>query len=156
MATLRVVLTAPDGSHQTVTQRVTLAAGDNAVTLPLTVAQPQRWQPVGYGKQPLYRVAATLEQDGAATDTAERRIGLRTVELIRDGGAMGFRVNGTPIFAKGANVIPFDSLPTRTTAATMRPAAHRRARRQHEHAAQSGAAAIISMIPFTTWPTNWA
>ncbi|WP_426263279.1 beta-mannosidase [Sphingomonas sp. PWP1-2] len=120
-ATLRVVLTAPDGSHQTVTQRVTLAAGDNAVTLPITVAQPQRWQPVGYGAQPLYRVAATLEQDGAATDTAERRIGLRTVELIREGGAMGFRVNGTPIFAKGANLIPFDSLPTRTTTETMRP-----------------------------------
>ncbi|MEP7007530.1 MAG: glycoside hydrolase family 2 protein [Sphingomonas bacterium] len=121
VVTLRVVLTGPDGARQEVTQRVTLAAGDNAVTLPLTVAQPQRWQPVGYGAQPLYRVSATIGQDGAATDTAERRIGLRTVELIRAGGAMGFRVNGVAIFAKGANLIPFDSLPTRTTAATMRP-----------------------------------
>jgi beta-mannosidase len=119
-AQIRVTLTGPGGTNQTVTQAVTLAAGPNAVSLPITVARPQRWQPIGYGAQALYRVSAALEQDGAATDTADRRIGLRTVELIRDNGAMGFRVNGIPIFAKGANVIPFDSFPTRVTPASMR------------------------------------
>ncbi|WP_242137823.1 glycoside hydrolase family 2 protein [Sphingomonas sp. TREG-RG-20F-R18-01] len=121
IAQVRVTLTAPDGARQDVVQQITLAAGANAVSLPITVARPERWQPVGYGTQPLYRVTAALTQDGTATDTAERRIGLRTVELIRGGGAMGFRVNGIPIFAKGANVIPFDSFPTRVTPASMRP-----------------------------------
>ena len=120
-AQVRVTLTAPDGTSQQVVQHVTLVAGPNAVSLPIIVAHPQRWQPVGYGAQPLYRVTATLDQDGSATDTADRRIGLRTVELIRDNGAMGFRVNGIPIFAKGANLIPFDSFPTRVTPASMRP-----------------------------------
>ncbi|WP_430984487.1 hypothetical protein, partial [Escherichia coli] len=68
VANVRVTLTAPDGSQQQVVQQVTLAAGTNAVTLPITVAHPQRWQPVGYGTQPLYRVSATLNQNGEATD----------------------------------------------------------------------------------------
>ncbi|MDR6786825.1 beta-mannosidase [Sphingomonas sp. BE138] len=124
-ALVRAAVTGPDGMVVTAEQRVMLAAGDNRVTVPLTIAQPQRWQPVGYGAQPLYRVAGTLVENGVDSDRAERRIGLRTVELIRGGagqdrGAFGFRVNGTPIFAKGANLIPFDNFPARVTAEKMR------------------------------------
>ena len=106
--TLTATVTAPDGSRQTVERTVTLAPGSNPVTIPLTIAKPQRWQPVGYGAQPLYTVATTL--DG---DTQTRSIGLRTVTLDRKQGAFGLIVNGLPIFAKGANVIPFDSFPAR-------------------------------------------
>jgi beta-mannosidase len=113
--TVRATLTGPDGTPQTVQRDVTLAAGRNLVTVPLTVARPQRWQPVGYGAQPLYRVDAKLGTD----DAASRTIGLRTVELIREGGGFGFKVNGTPIFAKGANLIPFDMFPNRVTTGYM-------------------------------------
>lgn len=113
--TIRATLIAPDGTPQTIQRDVTLAAGRNLVTVPLTVAHPQRWQPVGYGAQPLYRVDAALGGD----DAASRTIGLRTVALIRDGGGFGFRVNGTPIFAKGANLIPFDMFPNRVTSSYM-------------------------------------
>jgi beta-mannosidase len=109
--TVHATITGPDGTTQTVQRDVTLTAGRNLVTVPLTVAHPQRWQPVGYGAQALYRVDAKLGTD----DAASRTIGLRTVELIRDGGGFGFKVNGTPIFAKGANLIPFDMFPNHVT-----------------------------------------
>ncbi|MHC9420512.1 beta-mannosidase [Sphingomonas citri] len=120
IATLSAQVAGPDGKTVTAEQEVSLAPGLNRVTVPLSVASPQRWQPVGYGAQPLYRVSGALVEDGTASDSAERRIGLRTVELIRGDGAFGFRVNGIPIFAKGANVIPFESFPSRVTPATMR------------------------------------
>ncbi len=120
-ATVHAVVTGPDGRTIAADRVVTLAAGRNAITLPVTIADPQRWQPAGYGAQPLYTVTASI--DGAAQtpeDRVTKRIGLRTVELIRKDGSFGFKVNGIPIFAKGANLIPFDMFPSRVTPASMR------------------------------------
>ena len=51
--------------------------------------------------------------------TIEKQIGLRTIELDRStdeyGETFRFILNGVPIFAKGANFIPGDSIPTRFT-----------------------------------------
>ncbi|SFS19105.1 beta-mannosidase [Dyella sp. OK004] len=118
-AELAVSWIAPDGSRHDATQEVELRKGDNTLNLPIRIEQPQRWWPVGYGPQNMYRFEATLSSNGETLASAERSTGLRSVELRRDKDAWGrgfaFVVNGVPIFAKGANLIPFDSFPTRVT-----------------------------------------
>ncbi len=119
-ARVRIVATAPDGRRVEAIRTVTLAAGANRVAVPLTLPRPQIWQPIGYGAQPLYTIAATLDAGDGTVAAASRPTGLRTVTLIREGGSFGLAVNGTPIFMKGANVIPFDNFPTRVTPAAQR------------------------------------
>jgi beta-mannosidase len=118
-ARLRVEVTPPSGQPFTVTQDVVLDAGRNSFSVPLRIERPQRWFPAGYGAQPMYAVRATLTQGGVELARAERRTGLRTVELRREKDAWGrsfaFVINGIPVFAKGANLIPLDSFPTRVT-----------------------------------------
>ncbi|HEX8777444.1 MAG TPA: glycoside hydrolase family 2 protein, partial [Rhodanobacter sp.] len=112
---------APDGSTQSLMRKVALKAGDNQVSLPFQIAHPERWWPVGYGKPNLYDFHVDVALHGDVVASAGRRTGLRSVQLLRQkdrwGKSFAFVVNGVPIFAKGANVIPLDSFPNRVTTA---------------------------------------
>lgn len=118
---IRLDITAPDGTARTISQDVNLFAGLNPVSVPVQVANPQRWWPVGYGAPNLYTVRATVIQDGDTVGAWTRRIGLRTTQIRREkdqwGRSFELVINGVPVFAKGANLIPFDIVPTRVTAA---------------------------------------
>jgi beta-mannosidase len=122
--TVQVAVTGPDGQVTQAARTVTVAAGASHVAVPVSVANPQRWFPAGYGAQPLYTVKATLTDGTTTIDTAQRRTGLRTVELRREKDAAGrgfaFVVNGIPVFAKGANLIPFDMFPARVPESQIR------------------------------------
>ncbi len=80
------------------------------------VDTPDLWWPAGHGEQDLYDL--TVEVDG---QIERRKIGLRTIKLLTDkdptgpGSRFAFLVNGREIFAKGANWIPADALPSRAT-----------------------------------------
>lgn len=127
---LRLWQTAPDGARTlAVRQRADLRAGANRIALPVTVDGPQRWFPNGYGKQPLYRYELEVMDtagDNARLASVSARTGLRSVELRRDrdrrGTAFYFVVNGIPVFAKGANTIPFDMFQPRVKKAQLRRA----------------------------------
>lgn len=124
-ATIEVASTTPTGSPgpRAATHTASLHPGNNVITLPVDVGQPQLWFPAGYGSQPLYTFKAGV-QIGHDTDARNVRTGLRSLVLRRDpdqwGRSFEFIINGIPIFAKGADVIPSDSFANRVTPAQYR------------------------------------
>lgn len=114
-ARVAVRITSPTGQEIVVDRELSLAAGANLVSLPATIADPSRWWPAGYGAQPRYAISARIVEGPGEGSEVRQHFGLRTVSLIRDGGAFGFRINGIAVFAKGANLVPFDSFPSRVT-----------------------------------------
>lgn len=105
-----ITLTAPNGKKSK-------KAGSHAE---FTIENPELWwtkELSGKEKQPLYTVTATLRKNKKIVDKIEKKIGIRTIELNRERDMWGqnfqFRLNGVPLFIKGANYIPPDSFITR-------------------------------------------
>lgn len=96
------------------------AAGTEERWDTITVSDPKRWWPNGYGAQPLYRAEVTLlDENGIVLDVWSRRIGLRTMTVNTQtdewGECFAHEVNGVKIFAMGADYIPEDNILSRVT-----------------------------------------
>ncbi len=120
-------------------ETVSLSAPAPAAALNWRIAEPALWWPAGQGEQPLYELRVELlDAHGASADTWSRRIGLRTIELVREkdpaGESFFFRVNGRAIFAKGANWIPDHAFVNECT------------RETYEDRLQSAVAAHMNMV----------
>lgn len=100
-----------------------LPAGSHSVTHTITIENPRLWWPNGLGEPHLYRFNVKLvlldDNDERCLDTVSRRVGLRTIEMVNQEDEHGlsfyFKVNGHPVFMKGANYIPDDSFLNRVT-----------------------------------------
>jgi beta-mannosidase len=105
-------------------QSVQLDPGTNQVSVPVRIANPKLWYPTGYGAQDRYRFLVAVRRGKDVAAETKLNTGLRSIELRREvtgsGKSFEFVVNGIPVFAKGADVIPFDSFPNRVTAESHR------------------------------------
>lgn len=81
------------------------------------INNPLLWWPNGYGGHPLYTVTVKAVSNNSVVDTVTKRIGLRTIELVRQpdeyGESFCHRVNGVAVFAMGACYVPEDNIMAR-------------------------------------------
>ncbi len=99
--------------------RKTVNPGINFVDIEFSIEKPEFWWTNGLGGHKLYNVELRMLKKAKTIQSVAERIGVRTIELVRDKDSVGntfyFRLNGVPVFMKGANYIPSDIFITRNT-----------------------------------------
>ncbi len=98
---------------------VHLVPGLNRTSIEFEIKKPRWWWTNGWGEPYLYHLKARLEVGWQLMDEVSQKIGLRTLELVnqrdKKGESFYFKLNGIPLFIKGANYIPPDNFLNRVT-----------------------------------------
>lgn len=93
--------------------------GEQELNMKYMVPAPQLWWCNGMGESFLYHFTLNLKRDGKVIDSKSIRVGIREIELVQDIDSIGqsfyFKLNGKPVFMKGANFVPPDVFLSRTT-----------------------------------------
>ena len=97
---------------------IKLTTGISTYSVDFKIENPKLWWTNGLGEPNLYIVNGKLAIGKRTTQKTER-IGIRTLELVRNkdekGTSFYFKLNGVSVFMKGANYIPNDIFAARVT-----------------------------------------
>ena len=93
--------------------------GTHTYATNLEIKNPKRWWTYSLGEPYLYKFDITLKEGRYLKAKQKATIGLRTIKLITEKDSKGktfyFELNGVPVFMKGANYIPQNSMQNKVT-----------------------------------------
>jgi hypothetical protein len=127
---LRGALTVSGAWGTNVTRQVSLNGGEMQVNITLRADSPKLWWARGMGRQTMYNVTASFQADAesAPVVTTSRRVGFRHLALVtvndsdpsvvaasrslegNGNHTLMLRLNGVPVFGKGSNMVPMETL----------------------------------------------
>jgi beta-mannosidase len=117
-----------DRKDSGVKHRVRATKGINTTRFEIVLDNPRLWWPNGLGDANLYNMDFRLQKGRNIIDSYNIDYGVRTVQLVQQPDDVGhsfyFEVNGVPVFMKGANIIPSNTLTPSVTEDTYRKLIH--------------------------------
>ncbi len=112
--------------------------GEATVNVRFSMNNIKLWWPNGMGAQAMYTFKVVLSDETGVLASKNVKRGLRTIELVNENNAKGksfyFKVNGKPVFMKGANYIPQDNFLPRVT------------RERYEHVINTAVSSNMNML----------
>ncbi|MFI5220164.1 MAG: glycoside hydrolase family 2 protein [Bacteroidia bacterium] len=93
--------------------------GENEIQFHFTIEYPKLWWCNGSGEQNFYDLLIYIIDINGHSDSTKAKLGIRTIEIIQQPDSSGksfyFKLNGRPVFMKGANYVPQDVFLNRVT-----------------------------------------